>query len=132
MLIVCLLQPQEEPEEGAQDPDGLRHVSPRCVCIYSYMHAACICMYMCVHEVVCSGCVGVGGCVNYMHMYESLPCPPLPEIGYTQGMNDLLARFLVVTDSEVDSYWMFVRYMELKRPDFLEHSMMKKVGEQRV
>ena len=63
-----------------------------------------------------------------------LPSPPLPspEMGYAQGMNDLLARFLVVTDSEVDSYWMFVRYMERKMPDFLEQSMMKKVGEQRV
>ena len=44
-------------------------------------------------------------------------------------MNDILARFLVVTDSEVDSYWMFVKYMEHKREDFLEYSMMKKVGE---
>lgn len=51
-----------------------------------------------------------------------------PEMGYAQGMNDLLARFLVVTDSEVDSYWMFVRYMERKMPDFLEQSMMKKVA----
>lgn len=44
-------------------------------------------------------------------------------------MNDLLARFLVVTDSEVDSYWMFAKYMEYKREDFLEHTMMNKVGE---
>ena len=44
-------------------------------------------------------------------------------------MNDLLARFLVVTDSEVDSYWMFVKYMEYKQFDFLEATMMKKVGE---
>ena len=51
------------------------------------------------------------------------------DIGYAQGMNDLLARFLVVTDSEVDSYWMFAKYMEYKREDFLEHTMMKKVGE---
>ena len=51
------------------------------------------------------------------------------ELGYAQGMNDLLARFLVVTDSEVDSYWMFSKYMEYKQEDFLEHSMMKKVGE---
>jgi len=51
-----------------------------------------------------------------------------PDIGYAQGMNDLLARFLVVTNSEVDSYWMFARYMEVKRGDFLEHTMMKKVA----
>ena len=51
------------------------------------------------------------------------------DVGYAQGMNDLLARFLVVTDSEVDSYWMFAKYMEYKRQDFLEHTMMNKVGE---
>jgi len=56
-------------------------------------------------------------------------CLSLTDIGYAQGMNDLLARFLVVTNSEVDSYWMFARYMEVKRGDFLEHTMMKKVGE---
>lgn len=50
------------------------------------------------------------------------------DVGYAQGMNDLLARFLVVTDSEVDSYWMFAKYMEYKREDFLEDTMMKKVG----
>ena len=51
------------------------------------------------------------------------------EMGYAQGMNDLLARFLVVTDSEVDSYWMFAHYMTNKRLDFMESSMMRKVGE---
>ena len=50
------------------------------------------------------------------------------DIGYAQGMNDILARFLVVTDSEVDSYWLFTKYMEQKRTDFLEDSMMMKVG----
>ena len=59
----------------------------------------------------------------------SVQCLSLTDIGYAQGMNDLLARFLVVTNSEVDSYWMFARYMEVKRGDFLEHTMMKKVGE---
>lgn len=43
-------------------------------------------------------------------------------------MNDILARFLVVTDSEVDSYWLFTRYMDGKRNDFLEDTMMAKVG----
>ena len=42
-------------------------------------------------------------------------------------MNDILARFLVVTDSEVDSYWMFCNYMEKKREDFLEKTMMNKI-----
>lgn len=50
------------------------------------------------------------------------------DIGYCQGMNDILSRFLVVTDSEVDSYWMFCNYMEYKRADFLEDSMMNKIG----
>ena len=53
----------------------------------------------------------------------------LIDVGYCQGMNDLLARFLAVTDSEVDSYWMFCHYMDEKRPAFLEESMMVKVGE---
>jgi hypothetical protein len=51
-----------------------------------------------------------------------------PDMGYAQGMNDLLARFLVVTDSEVDSYWMFVHYMTDKRIDFMESTMMRKVA----
>ena len=33
-----------------------------------------------------------------------------------------------MTDSEVDSYWMFVKYMDKKRADFMEDSMMGKVG----
>ena len=49
-------------------------------------------------------------------------------MGYAQGMNDILARFLVVTDSEVDSYWMFCGYMEKKRADFLEDTMMCKIS----
>ena len=55
--------------------------------------------------------------------------PTRTEIGYAQGMNDILARFLVVTDSEVDSYWLFKRYMDGKQQDFLEDTMMAKVGE---
>lgn len=50
------------------------------------------------------------------------------DMGYAQGMNDLLARFLVVTESEVDSYWLFVKYMEEKKSDFLEDTMLHKVG----
>ncbi len=53
----------------------------------------------------------------------------LLDIGYAQGMNDILARFLVMTDSEVDSYWLFKKYMERKKEDFLEDTMMSKVGE---
>lgn len=42
-------------------------------------------------------------------------------------MNDILSRFLVVTDSEVDSYWMFCNYMYIKRHDFIEETMMNKI-----
>jgi hypothetical protein len=44
-------------------------------------------------------------------------------------MNDILARFLVITGSEVDSYWLFKHYMDKKQADFLEDTMMSKVGE---
>ena len=44
-------------------------------------------------------------------------------------MNDILARFLVMTGSEVDSYCLFKCYMDKKREDFLEDTMMRKVGE---
>ena len=75
-------------------------------------------------------------CTSPLHPAH-LPSPPCtspvpnypPDVGYAQGMNDILTRFLVVTNSEVDSYWMFARYMERKRIDFLEETMMKKVGE---
>ena len=50
------------------------------------------------------------------------------DVGYCQGMNDILSRFLVVTDSEVDSYWMFCNYMDYKKADFLEDSMMNKIS----
>ena len=62
-------------------------------------------------------------------MFETFIYTIHVDVGYAQGMNDLLARFLVVTDSEVDSYWMFAKYMEYKRQDFLEKTMMNKVGE---
>ena len=63
----------------------------------------------------------------YMYVYTVLWCSL--DMGYAQGMNDLLARFLVVTDSEVDAYWMFEHYMTDKRLDFMESSMLRKVCE---
>lgn len=68
----------------------------------------------------------------YSHVLKCIGRPSVhihADIGYVQGMNDLLARFLVVTESEVDSYWLFVRYMEEKKSDFLEDTMLHKVGE---
>lgn len=49
-------------------------------------------------------------------------------LSYSQGMNDILARFLLVFHNEVDSYWAFVNYMEHKKSDFAEDTMIKKVG----
>ena len=44
-----------------------------------------------------------------------------------QGMNDILTRFLVVMDSEVDAYWCFSNYMEEVEKDFDEHGMIDKL-----
>ena len=49
-------------------------------------------------------------------------------LSYSQGMNDILARFLLVFHNEVDSYWAFTEYMEWKKQDFAEDVMIKKVG----
>lgn len=51
-----------------------------------------------------------------------------PGLSYSQGMNDILARFLLVLHNEVDCYWAFVQYMEHKKNDFAEDTMIKKVG----
>lgn len=48
-----------------------------------------------------------------------------PEVGYCQGMNDILAVFLLVTYSEVDAYWMFCTYMKDKQLD--EDPTLKKI-----
>ena len=50
------------------------------------------------------------------------------EMGYAEGMNDILARFRVMTESEVDSNWLFKQYVERKKEDFLEETMTTKVG----
>ena len=42
-------------------------------------------------------------------------------------MNDILTRFLVVMDSEVDAYWCFSNYMEEVEKDFDEHGMIDKL-----
>jgi hypothetical protein len=51
-----------------------------------------------------------------------------PNIGYTQGMNDIICRFLVVFRSEVEAYWCFNEYMEKIKLEFLEEGMVEKVG----
>ncbi|KAK3599780.1 hypothetical protein CHS0354_037266 [Potamilus streckersoni] len=50
-----------------------------------------------------------------------------PEVGYVQGMNDILSRFLVVFDSEVESYWCFHHYLDRIQKDFTETGMVSKI-----
>lgn len=52
-----------------------------------------------------------------------------PEVGYAQGMNDIMARFLYVMDDEAEAYWMFLRYMEHFKNDFMEEGMLKKIAQ---
>eukprot|EP00058_Branchiostoma_floridae_P011031 XP_002596519.1 hypothetical protein BRAFLDRAFT_231647 [Branchiostoma floridae] len=56
-----------------------------------------------------------------------------PKVGYAQGMNDILSRFLVVLDSEVEAFWCFSSYMETIQTDFMEEGMLRKLsGQNRV
>ncbi|XP_052820705.1 TBC1 domain family member 15-like [Mya arenaria] len=50
-----------------------------------------------------------------------------PDVGYAQGMNDILARFLFVFDSEVEAYWCFHNYLEKIKIDFQEEGMINKI-----
>ncbi|XP_041364578.1 TBC1 domain family member 15-like [Gigantopelta aegis] len=50
-----------------------------------------------------------------------------PKLGYAQGMNDILSRFLFVMDSEVETYWCFKHYMEKIEEEFSEDGMVKKI-----
>ncbi|XP_022079651.1 TBC1 domain family member 15-like [Acanthaster planci] len=50
-----------------------------------------------------------------------------PQVTYAQGMNDVLSRFFVVMDDEVESYWCFTLYLETIYKDFLEDGMLHKL-----
>lgn len=50
-----------------------------------------------------------------------------PMIGYAQGMNDILAQFLVVFDSEVEAYWCFRNYLQKIQHEFTEEGMVSKI-----
>ncbi|CAH1788233.1 unnamed protein product [Owenia fusiformis] len=50
-----------------------------------------------------------------------------PTVGYAQGMNDILSRFLVIFDSEVEAYWCFSSYLETIKQEFMEKGMMRKL-----
>ncbi|XP_076439241.1 TBC1 domain family member 15-like [Babylonia areolata] len=49
------------------------------------------------------------------------------QLGYAQGMNDILARFLYVLGSEVETFWCFQRYMDTVQMDFMEEGMLRKI-----
>ncbi|GFO37072.1 TBC1 domain family member 15 [Plakobranchus ocellatus] len=48
-------------------------------------------------------------------------------VGYAQGMNDILSRFLYVMGSEAETYWCFKTYMEKIRNDFMEEGLTRKI-----
>lgn len=52
----------------------------------------------------------------------------LSDVGYVQGMNDILSRFLIVLGSEAEAYWCFVNYMETVKRDFLDDGMLDKIS----
>ncbi|XP_074661336.1 TBC1 domain family member 15-like [Tubulanus polymorphus] len=50
-----------------------------------------------------------------------------PRVGYTQGMNDILSRFLYVFQNEVEAYWCFNNYLDKIQSEFLEEGMVRKL-----
>ncbi|CAM1301027.1 Uncharacterised protein g2863 [Pycnogonum litorale] len=49
------------------------------------------------------------------------------ELGYSQGMNDHLSRFLITLDSEAEAYWCFTSFIEEFQKDFTADGMMHKI-----
>ncbi|XP_063056041.1 TBC1 domain family member 15 [Engraulis encrasicolus] len=50
-----------------------------------------------------------------------------PDVSYAQGMNDICSRFLVVLDSEVDTFWSFSCYMKTFSKDFHVDGLHRKI-----
>ncbi|KAL8584089.1 hypothetical protein ACOMHN_022429 [Nucella lapillus] len=48
----------------------------------------------------------------------------------SEGMNDILSRFLYVLGSEVETFWCFKRYMDTVQLDFMEEGMLRKIEQQ--
>ena len=69
-------------------------------------------------------------CSLYVHYISTMLILFLiSDVGYAQGMNDIMSRFLVVMGSESDAYWMFCNYMEHFKGDFMETGMLRKICE---
>eukprot|EP00043_Microstomoeca_roanoka_P008235 m.79469 g.79469 ORF g.79469 m.79469 type:complete len:397 (-) comp14157_c0_seq2:318-1508(-) len=47
------------------------------------------------------------------------------EVGYVQGMNDVLSIILSVIDHEADAYWCFAQYLETVQGDFMATGMVQ-------
>lgn len=54
------------------------------------------------------------------------------DVGYVQGMNDILSRFLIVLGSEAEAYRCFVNYMETVKSDFHDDGMLDKIKHVRL
>lgn len=52
----------------------------------------------------------------------------LSQVGYAQGMNDILSMILAVIDHEADAYWCFKFYMLSVQEDFQMQGMMDHIG----
>eukprot|EP01147_Barroeca_monosierra_P008700 gene8700-1089_t len=48
-----------------------------------------------------------------------------PEVGYVQGMNDVLSIILPVMDDEANAYWCFAQYLETIQKDFMATGMVE-------
>lgn len=49
------------------------------------------------------------------------------QVGYAQGMNDVLSMILAVTDHEADAYWCLTNYLDKIQADFMAVGMMDKL-----
>ena len=61
-------------------------------------------------------------------VHVSFLCALCIELGYSQGMNDILSRFLVTLDNEHEAYWCLAKYLERIHIEFLEEGMVNKLG----
>ena len=67
-------------------------------------------------------------CFTFSFLYPSVQFSGSSDVGYAQGMNDIMSRFFVVMESEADAYWMFCNYMDHFKGDFLESDMLRKIS----